>query len=85
MTKPSETLTVSFARVSQDQKSLRPSYLVHMLRNLFPALKIEIPEQRPVEEQIRDKETGRTILADLLRRFVDCPGFPAGLRLLYKS
>ena len=71
MTKPSETLTVSFARVSQDQKSMRPSYLVHMLRNLFPDLKIEIPEQRPVEEQIRDKEAGRSILADLLRRFVE--------------
>ena len=71
MTKPSETLTVSFAKVSRDQKSLRPSYLVIMLRNLFPFLKVSFPEQRPMREQIRDRAVGRTVLAHLLRRFVE--------------
>ena len=74
MTKPSDTLSVSFAKVSQDGNSLRPSYLVSMLRNLFPAVSVEITDKIPQGSKIMDRSGGQSILADLLRRFVDRSG-----------
>ena len=87
MTKPSETLSVSFAKVSQDGKSLRPSYLVSMLRNLFPAVSVEITDKLPQRNKIMDRSGGQSALADLLRRFVDGSGdrshFEEDFTLLY--
>lgn len=87
MTKPSETLSVSFAKVSQDGNSLRPSYLVSMLKNLFPAVSIEITDKIPQASKIIDKSGGQSVLADLLRRFVDRSGdrshFDEDFSLLY--
>lgn len=87
MTKPSETLSVSFAKVSQDGKSLRPSYLVSMLRNLFPAVSIEITDKLPQWSKTMDRSGGQSALADLLRRFVDGSGdrehFDEDFTLLY--
>ena len=87
MTKPSETLSVSFAKVSQDGKSLRPSYLVSMLRNLFPAVSVEITDKLPQRNKIMDRSGGQSALADLLRRFVDGSGdrehFDEDFTLLY--
>lgn len=87
MTKPSETLSVSFAKVSQDGKSLRPSYLVSMLRNLFPSVSIEITDKLPQWSKTMDRSGGQSALADLLRRFVDGSGdrehFDEDFTLLY--
>jgi ATP-dependent helicase/nuclease subunit B len=41
MTKPSEALYLSFARVGSDGKALRPSYLIETIRHLFTGLKVE--------------------------------------------
>ena len=51
MTKPSEALTLSYARVGEDGRSLRPAYLVELLQGLFPGLALETPEREAVEEQ----------------------------------
>ena len=87
MTKPSGTLSVSFAKVSQDGKSLRPSYLVSMLRNLFPDVCVEFTDKLPQGSKIIDKSGGHSALADLLRRFVDGSGdrshFTEDFALLY--
>lgn len=40
MTKPSERLYLSFARVDSDGKGIRPSYLVGVICRMFPALEI---------------------------------------------
>lgn len=41
MTKPSERLYLSFSRLSSQGKSIRPSYLMDMIRKLFPYLEIK--------------------------------------------
>lgn len=50
LTKPSEQLYLSYAKVDRDGKAIRPSYLVGVVRKLFPKLKlqeIESVETRP--------------------------------------
>ena len=88
MTKPSRTLTLSFATVSRDGRSLRPSYLVSMLRTLFPALQTEYPEQEPVTGRITGRADSLSLLADQLRIFVegrlpDAEAFMRDFSLLY--
>lgn len=70
MTKPSEKLLLSYARVSSDGKALRPSYLVDMMKKLFPLLQTEYPEiSRPPMEQLVGKKDGLLVLADELRHY----------------
>ena len=87
MTKPSETLSISFARVSQDGKSLRPSYLISMIRALFPAVPVEVTELLSAGSKVMDRAGGQSALADLLRRFVEGAGsgknFAEEFSLLY--
>lgn len=44
LTKPSEKLYVSYAKVDSEGKAIRPSYLTGVLRKLFPTLKLHEPE-----------------------------------------
>ncbi|MBQ2641408.1 MAG: PD-(D/E)XK nuclease family protein, partial [Lachnospiraceae bacterium] len=88
MTKPSETLTISFAKTSQDGRSLRPSYLVSSLRGLFPELRVQVPEDLPARLQITSAGDGLHLLAGNLRRFVEGadlrdPSFREEFGLLY--
>ncbi|MDO5475856.1 MAG: PD-(D/E)XK nuclease family protein [Eubacteriales bacterium] len=71
MTKPSQSLTVSYARISQKGESLRPSYLISVLRALFPALPLRAPELDPAPMQIGGQADGLHLLADRLRVFVE--------------
>lgn len=88
MTKPSETLSVSFSTVSKDGRSLRPSYLISMLKGLFPMLRTEYPEQEPARSRITGRAEGLSLLADQLRIFVagnpvDPESFSRDFSLLY--
>lgn len=69
MTKPSEALYLSYARVGEDGRSLRPAYLVELLRNLFPQLTLETPEYAAVEEQLVSGADGIGFFADGLREY----------------
>lgn len=69
MTKPSKMLYLSYAKVGNDGKSLRPAYLVDMLQKLYPALDIEAPEGEPVEEQLVCGADGVGLMADMLREY----------------
>lgn len=69
MTKPSDRLYLSYAKVGNDGRSLRPAYLIELVRKLYPALTVEIPENYPVEEQFVCGEDGIGILADMLREY----------------
>lgn len=74
MTKPEEALYVSYSRTGNDGKSLRPSYLIQVLKGLFPRLIINTdsgdPEREtPGEEQIAVWEDGFATLADQMRRY----------------
>lgn len=69
MTKPSEQLYLSYAKVGNDGKSMRPAYLIDTVRKLFPGLEIKCPELLPVEEQLASGEDGFGLFTDLLREY----------------
>ena len=69
MTKPSEALYLSYARVGEDGRALRPAYLVDMVRGLFPALAVSMPEREPAGEQILNGEDGVGFFTDMLREY----------------
>lgn len=69
MTKPSEALYLSYARVGEDGRALRPAYLVEMVGGLFPALTLEMPEREPAREQILSGADGVGFFTDMLREY----------------
>lgn len=52
MTKPSDYLYITFARVGGDGQALRKSYLIGTLQKMFPALNVEEVEELPLQNQI---------------------------------
>ena len=71
LTKPSEYLSLSYARVNSEGKTLRPSYLIEVICNLFPEICIEQPWKRSVMEQIVTPKEGIRYLAEGLREYVE--------------
>ena len=71
MTKPSERLYLSYAKVNSDGKGIRPSYLIDTVRKLFPQLAVEYPQNRSRLEQIEGRQEGATYLAEELREYAD--------------
>ena len=69
MTKPSEQLYLSWCKVNNEGKSVRPAYLVDTLKKLFPGLLTIRPERRGFEEQIESKKAGMDHLTDMLRAY----------------
>lgn len=69
MTKPSQELYLSYARVGEDGRTLRPAYLAEMVRGLFPLLSTERPEGGPAAEQLVSGADGVGFLADSLREY----------------
>ena len=70
LTKPSDSLYLSYARASSEGKSIRPSYLIDMVRRLYPGITVERPdmEKHPVT-QIAGYLDGLTYLAGALRDY----------------
>ena len=71
MTKPSEQLYLSYAKVNSDGKGIRPSYLIDTVRKLFPQLAVEYPQNRSRLEQIEGRQEGARYLAEELREYVE--------------
>lgn len=69
MTKPSEKLYLSYAKVNGEGKAIRPAYLIATVKKLFPALKVEIPQKMPPQEQIEVAEDGFSLLSAQLREY----------------
>lgn len=70
MTKPSQRLYISFSRISSDGKSIRPSYLIDMVREMFPSLTIKragVMENSLM--QIVGKKDGLSLLSGELRDY----------------
>ncbi len=69
MTKPSERLYLSYARISSDGKTLRPSYLIDTMKALFPrAYRGNLPEaEETVCEWIMGKKDALPYVARELR------------------
>ncbi len=71
MTKPSEQLYLSYAKVNCEGKGIRPSYLIDTVRKLFPAMSVEYPQNRSRLEQIEGRQEGARYLAEELREYVE--------------
>ena len=72
LTQPSRELILSYAATSGEGKSIRPSYLVGALQQLFPGLSVELPEEAPVSEQLTSPKDTAGFLAASLRSYADC-------------
>ena len=71
MTKPSEQLYLSYAKVNSEGKGIRPSYLIDTVRKLFPAMSVEYPQNRSRLEQIEGRQECARYLAEELREYVE--------------
>ncbi len=71
MTKETDLLIVSYAYAGTDGKSLRPSYLVGMLQQMFPGLESKILQERPPMEQVIGMKDAGNLLAGELRQYAD--------------
>lgn len=71
MTKPSEQLYLSYAKINSEGKGIRPSYLIDTVRKLFPAMSVEYPQNRSRLEQIEGRQEGARYLAEELREYVE--------------
>lgn len=71
MTKPSEQLYLSYAKVNSEGKGIRPSYLIDTVRKLFPAMSVEYPQNRSRLEQVEGRQEGARYLAEELREYVE--------------
>ena len=69
MTKPTEYLYLSYAKVDNEGKSIRPAYLINTVVRLFPNIVIAQPQLRPIEEQMESPADALTYLVALLRRY----------------
>lgn len=69
MTKPSHRLYLSYAKINNSGKSIRPSYLIDTVQKLFPGLSTEYPQlQGPLEKIVTARE-GCGYLARELREY----------------
>lgn len=69
MTKPEEVLYLSYSKVDNEGKSIRPAYLINTVMKIFPNLNIEQPQLRPVQEQIDSPVDAFGYLVQLLRSY----------------
>lgn len=71
LTKPSDHLFLSCARMNGEGKALRPSYLFSMVKKLFPSLTVQHPEEASEIDQVQSLKDGRAMLVQGLRHYAD--------------
>ncbi len=71
MTKPSHRLYLSYSKINSAGKSIRPAYLVDVVKKLFPAMEIQYPQNRTALQQIVTPREGVSYLAGQLREYVE--------------
>ena len=69
MTKPTDILYLSFARTKPEGSTLHPSYLIQMIRKLFPDAAVEHPQLRPAAEQLTGAGDGIVWISGALREY----------------
>lgn len=68
MTKPKEHLYLTYARVGEDGKTVRISYLVGKVKALFPKLTVQTRKEDSAEALVQN-DLGKTAFLDGLRKF----------------
>lgn len=69
MTKPSDRLYLSYAAMNGEGKSIRPSYLISTVQQIFPGIVTAYPEKEPRLTQIYTPGAGMPYLAEALREY----------------
>jgi ATP-dependent helicase/nuclease subunit B len=69
MTQPSEKLFLSFAQVNAKGETMRPSYLIHTVEQLFTDVKVEPVGSGAQIRMIESRESGLQVLAGLMREY----------------
>lgn len=69
MTKPTDSLRLSYARTSPEGGALHASYLIQMIRKLFPDVAIAHPQNRPAQEQLTARRDSIVWLSGALRDY----------------
>ncbi|MBQ8823511.1 MAG: helicase-exonuclease AddAB subunit AddB [Lachnospiraceae bacterium] len=70
LTKPSEKLYLSYAKVGSDGKGLRPAYLIDIMKRIFPQIPVVSLTDRTLMERIVTPKEGIPYLAEGLREYV---------------
>ncbi len=70
MTKPSDRLYLSYAKMNREGKSIRPAYLIDTVKKLFPNLTVQRPQERSALMQMETPKEGLDYLAGKLREYV---------------
>ncbi|MBR6381088.1 MAG: exodeoxyribonuclease V subunit gamma [Lachnospiraceae bacterium] len=71
MTKPSESLYLSYVRSGAGGESLRPSYLAEVVKKCFPKMKVRDPEAVSSFARIAGERDGLDVLAAGLQEYAD--------------
>ena len=72
LTKPSEQLFLSYAKVNSEGKSLRPSYLIDMIKKMFPEVTVKYAgEGESIIDRITGVKDGLGILSESLRTYAE--------------
>lgn len=71
MTKPSDCLYLSYARMDAEGKTIRPAYLIDTMQKLFPRMIIQRPQVRPELEQMMAAADALDLFIRKLRQYAD--------------
>lgn len=85
MTKPNQQLILSYSRVSCEGKSIRPSYLIEMIKKLYPDLIIEKPQLQNEFEKVATYKDGLELFGDKIRTFCETGEISEELADLYTA
>lgn len=69
MTQPSENLFLSFAEVNGKGETLRPSYLIHTVEQLFTDVAVCSVGEREQMRMIESRESGLKLFSQMLREY----------------
>lgn len=69
MTKTSEHLILSYSRTAADGSSIRPSYLIRVMQNLFPDAEDEAPEEKEPALRLMTTRDTASFLSRMLRYY----------------
>ncbi|HKM04020.1 MAG TPA: helicase-exonuclease AddAB subunit AddB [Lachnospiraceae bacterium] len=71
MTKPTEKLFLSFSRVNGEGKSIRPAYLIEMIRNMYEEMETINPQQKEPIMELVSIEDSMDLFSDMIRQFAE--------------
>lgn len=69
MTQPSQRLFLSFSEVNGKGETLRPSYLVHTVEQLFTDVTVHCIDEEEQMQMIESRESGLKLLSKLMREY----------------